>query len=43
MLGGGIGVQGGRSGLGVSVGVQKVFIRGGDTVFGAGVTWSALR
>ncbi|HEX5438461.1 MAG TPA: hypothetical protein VFW98_15015 [Gemmatimonadaceae bacterium] len=43
MLGGGLGVMNGKSGLGVNVGIQKVFIDGGRTVFGAGITWSGVR
>lgn len=42
MLGGGIGVLSSSSGLGLNVGVQKVFIEGGKTVFGAGFSWARL-
>ena len=41
MVGGGIGLLSASSGFGFNVGVQKVFIDGGKTVFGAGFSWSA--
>jgi hypothetical protein len=40
MLGGGVGVISSTSGVGVTIGVQKVFITGGKLVVGAGLTWS---
>jgi hypothetical protein len=40
MLGGGVGVISTNSGVGVTVGAQKVLIDGGKIVFGAGLTWS---
>lgn len=40
LLGGGIGVVSSKSGVGLTVGVQKIFISGGRTVFGAGFTVS---
>jgi len=42
MLGGGIGIMNVAPGLGINAGVQKVFIDGGRTVFGAGLSWNAL-
>jgi hypothetical protein len=42
MLGGGIGVMSARSGLGASLGFQKIFIDGGSTQIGVGVTWQGL-
>lgn len=40
ILGGGIGLLSSSSGLGFSIGVQKVFIDGGKPMFGAGFSWS---
>ncbi len=40
MLGGGVGIVSSNSGLGFTLGAQKVFIDGGKLVFGAGVTWA---
>ena len=40
MLGGGVGVMSATSGIGSTVGAQKVLIQGGKIVFGAGLTWS---
>ena len=40
MLGGGIGVMSATSGVGFNLGLQKVFISGGKTVLGAGITWT---
>jgi hypothetical protein len=40
MLGGGVGIVSMNSGLGFTLGAQKVFIDGGKLVFGAGVTWA---
>lgn len=40
MLGGGVGVISSTSGVGVTIGVQKVFIDGGKLVVGAGLTWT---
>ena len=43
MLGGGIGVQFGKSGVGATLGFQKVFKSdGGTTQFGVGMTWQGL-
>jgi hypothetical protein len=43
MLGGGIGVQFGRSGVGATLGFQKVFKSdGGTTQLGVGMTWQGL-
>jgi len=42
MLGGGFGVVGTSSGVGVTLGAQKIFVDGGKTVFGAGITLSRL-
>jgi hypothetical protein len=42
MLGGGIGVMSAHSGLGASLGFQKIFIDGGSTQIGVGVTWQGL-
>ncbi|HEY8793666.1 MAG TPA: hypothetical protein VIM15_01890 [Gemmatimonadaceae bacterium] len=40
MLGGGVEIVSSNSGLGFTLGAQKVFIDGGKLVFGAGVTWA---
>ena len=40
MLGGGVGVISSTSGVGLTIGVQKVFISGGKLVVGAGLTWT---
>ena len=43
MLGGGIGLQFGKSGVGATLGFQKVFKSdGGTTQFGVGMTWQGL-
>ena len=39
MLGGGVRVQSARTGFGGMAGFQKVFISGGGTVFGIGLTY----
>lgn len=39
MLGGGVRVQSSRTGLGAMAGLQKVFISGGGTLFGIGITY----
>lgn len=43
MLGGGVRVQWARGGLGALAGFQKVFIAGGATLLGVGVTWGGGR
>lgn len=40
LLGGGLGAISTKSGVGFTVGAQKVFIDGGKMVFGAGLTWA---
>jgi hypothetical protein len=40
VLGGGVGIVSSNSGLGLTLGAQKVFIDGGKLVFGAGLTWA---
>ena len=40
MLGGGVGIISSISGVGVTIGAQKVFISGGKLAVGAGLTWS---
>jgi len=43
MLGGGLGLQFGKSGIGATLGFQKVFKSdGGTTQFGLGMTWQGL-
>ncbi|MDQ2766478.1 MAG: hypothetical protein M3Y30_04910, partial [Gemmatimonadota bacterium] len=42
MLGGGLGIVGISSGVGLTLGAQKIFVDGGKTVFGAGITLSKL-
>jgi hypothetical protein len=42
MLGGGLGLMGESSGVGLTLGAQKIFVDGGKTVFGAGLTLSHL-
>lgn len=43
MLGGGVGLQFGKSGVGATLGFQKVFKSdGGTTQFGVGMTWQGL-
>lgn len=40
MLGGGLGVLSAKTGIGITIGAQRVLIDGGRTLFGAGLTWS---
>jgi hypothetical protein len=42
LLGGGVAALNARSGRGVTLSAQKVFIDGGKFVFGAGLTWSKM-